>query len=256
MLLVVKQIGFILLLGCTLLVLVIGLMLPQIPQPQDYHHFADQRSWLSVRNAWNVLSNLPFALVGIWGLFLLLSKPIQFVDKREYWLWTYISCGLILVAFGSSYYHLEPGDGRLVWDRLPMTIVFMSFVTVVISDRVSSKLAFCLWPFLLVLGIFSVVQWYFSEIIGAGDLRLYLAVQLYAILIALVMFPLPSHFTRPWDIAVIALLYGLAKVFEFYDKQIYQLCGGVISGHTLKHLAAALASYWLIRMMWKRQLRE
>jgi hypothetical protein len=256
-LLVSKKVGVIILLGSALLLLVIGLLISPIPQPQSYHHFADQRVWFGIDNTWNVLSNLPFALVGIWGLFLLYSHTtLQFIDNHECWFWVLISLGLILVALGSSYYHLAPDNARLVWDRLPMTVVFMSFVADLVLDRISARLAFWLWPFLLIIGIFSVVQWYMSELHGAGDLRLYLALQLYTGLVALMMMLLPSHYTRSSDIAVLVLLYAVAKVFEFYDIPIYQLFGGIISGHTLKHLAAALAAFWLIRMMWKRQIKR
>jgi hypothetical protein len=253
--LVLKKIGVILLLGSALLMLVILSMLSPIPQPQNYHHFAEQHTWFGINNAWNVLSNLPFALVGIWGLFLLFSpNKIQFIDSNERWFWVGISLGLILVALSSGYYHLAPNDSRLVGDRLSMIIVFMSFVAALFFDRINGYLAFWLWPFLLAIGIFSVLQWYVSELHGAGDLRLYAAVQAYTGLIALVMLLLPSHYTRSWDIAIIALLYSLAKLFEIYDHQIYQLYGGIISGHSLKHLAAALGAFWLIRMMWKRQI--
>jgi hypothetical protein len=253
--LVSKKTAIIILLAIALLMLAIGLMLPPIPQPESYHHFADQRSWLGINNAWNVLSNLPFALIGLWGLFLLFfSSKVKFIDSNEPWFWVTISLGLILVAWGSGYYHLAPDDNRLVWDRLPMVIVFTSFVAALISDRINSNLALGLWPFLLFIGIFSVLQWYISELQGAGDLRLYAAVQAYTGVLTLVMLLLPSHYTQSGDLAVIILFYSLAKLFELYDHQIYWFFGGIISGHTLKHLAAALAAFWMIRMMWKRQI--
>jgi hypothetical protein len=46
--------------------------------------------------------------------------------------------------------------------------------------------------------------------------------------------------------------YALAKVLEALDRPIYNL-GHIISGHTLKHLAAAMAVYWLARMIQKRR---
>lgn len=249
-----KKTGAILLLAIALLMLVVGLLMPAIPQPQSYHDFADQRSWFGIPNAWNVLSNIPFALTGIWGLSLLLSPgKIQFIDNSERWLWITISLGLILVAWGSSYYHLAPNNTRLVWDRLPMTIVFMSFVVVLISDRISSRLGFYLWPFLLGVGIYSVLQWHASELNGAGNLLLYAAVQGYTVIVAIVMFIMPSRYTEAWELAIVVLFYCLAKVFEMYDTKISMLSGGIISGHTLKHLAAAMAGVWLIRLMWKRK---
>src|SRR3990172_102797 len=34
----------------------------------NYHNFADQRALWGVSNFWNVVSNLPFLLVALWGL--------------------------------------------------------------------------------------------------------------------------------------------------------------------------------------------
>ena len=249
-----KNTSIAVLLGVTLLIIVIGLLLKPIPQPQAYHNFADQRSWLGVPNAGDVLSNIPFALAGLWGLFLLFSPgQIQFVDARERWPWIGVSIGLILTAFGSGYYHLAPDNARLVWDRIPMTIVFMSFVAALIAERINLRLGLGLWPFLLVVGIYSVFQWHASELRGQGDLRMYAAVQVYAIVVALVMLLVPPRYTRTWDLAIVAAFYGLAKLLETFDPQVLAMTGGLLSGHTLKHLAAAMAGVWLVRMVWKRR---
>jgi hypothetical protein len=115
-------------------------LFPVTPQPQSYHHFADQREWLGIPNFGDVASNLGFAIVGIWGLIELLRRGprgIVFTDPRERWLYELIFVGMLLTAFGSSYYHLAPDNPRLVWDRLPMTIVFMSLVAAVIAERIS-----------------------------------------------------------------------------------------------------------------------
>lgn len=250
-----KKIGVYLLLSIALLMLVIGLLIPPIAQPLSYHAFADNRTWLGINNAWNVLSNLSFALVGVWGLFLLLSPGYcVFEYARERWVWIGLSFSFILVALGSAYYHLAPDNTRLVWDRLPMTMGFMSFVTVLIIDRINSRLGFCMWPLLLTLGICSVLVWHTSELRGVGDIRFYAALQGYTAIAALIMWLMPSHYTRSNDIVVVVLLYALAKGFEVLDFQIYQLTHHVVSGHSLKHLTGALACAWLIRMMWKRRI--
>jgi hypothetical protein len=238
----------------TLLILAIGLIIGPIPQPQAYHDFADQRNFLGIANAWNVLSNIFFALAGIWGVFLLLSPcKVQFIDDRERWPWFGVSIGLILTAIGSSYYHLAPDNYRLVWDRLPMTIIFMSFAAALITERINVKLGLCLFPVLLAVGFCSVLYWFFSEQRGVGDLRLYFGVQAFTIVVVLIMLITPSPYERNWDLAVILLLFGLAHLFEIYDKPIAIFTDKGISGHTLKHFAGALAGIWLIRMIWKRK---
>lgn len=250
-----KKTSIALLASTAILLIVVGLLLKPIPQPQDYHDFADQRHWLGIPNAWNVLSNIPFALAGIWGLFLLFSPgKVQFVDNRERWFWVGISIGLALTAVGSSYYHLDPDNSRLVWDRLPMTVVFMSLVAALIGERINLRLGLWLWPVLLSIGFCSVLLWQTSELRGDGDLRLYIGVQEFTILVIVVMLLSPSPYNRNWDLAVAIVFYGLARLFEMYDHQIYVLTKGIISGHTLKHFAAAMAGIWLIRMIGKRKI--
>lgn len=237
------------------LIIVAGLLLKPIPQLYSYHNFADQRTWLGVPNAWDVLSNAAFALAGIWGLFLLFSHgKVTFIDDRERWLWIGVSLGMILTAVGSSYYHLKPDNARLVWDRLPMTIVFMSYVAALICERIDMRLGLWLWPFLLGIGFYSVLLWRATELRGTGDLRFYLGIQVFTILASLVLLLAKSPYNRSWDLAVAAGFYGLAIVFEMFDHQIYLFSGGIISGHALKHFAAAAAGAWLIRMIWKRNI--
>src|SRR5580704_2712437 len=128
--LISRRVGLRVLFVITIVIFVVDLLLPRIPQPQSYHMFADQRSFLGIPNFGDVVSNVPFAIFGLWGLaFLMRSSSEQlsehFLDSRERWFYLIIFTGLLLTAFGSSYYHLAPSNARLVWDRLPMTIVFM-----------------------------------------------------------------------------------------------------------------------------------
>jgi hypothetical protein len=226
----------------------IAFLLPPIPQPLWYHMFVDQRSFLGIPNFNDVVSNLPFAVVGLWGLIFLL----RFGGGRQRWPYVIVFAGLFFTAFGSAYYHLQPSNARLVWDRLPMTIVFMSFVSAVIVERISPRLGLWLMPALLAIGVTSVLQWRASELHGHGDLRFYAAVQLYAVTFLLIALLLPSRYTRGRDLAFVAGFYVLAKVLEALDRPIFEL-GHMVSGHTLKHLAAACAGYWILRMLLKRR---
>jgi hypothetical protein len=247
-------VGLLVLAGVVLVLAFI--LLPRIPQPQAYHHFADQRGFLGIPNFGDVSSNLPFAVVGLWGfVFVLRVKPDyqRFVDPRERWPYAFVFMGLLLTAFGSSYYHLAPDNARLVWDRLPITVVFMSTVAAVIAERISVRAGLWLLPALLALGAGSVLQWYESELHGSGDLRLYAAVQVCSALVLLVALLLPPRYTRGSDLAVVVAWYVLAKLLETFDRAIFHALGGVVSGHTLKHLAAATAGYWILLMVRKRR---
>lgn len=245
----------IILIGTTFLTVMVFYFFKPIPQLQSYHHFADQRSWLGMPNAWNVLSNLAIALPGIWGIFLLFSpkNKVQFNHPYERWLWMGISIGLILTAIGSGYYHLAPDNSRLIWDRLPMTFVFMSLVAALISERVNTYLGLWLWPLLIGIGFYSVLFWYESELQGKSDLSFYIGIQVYAILITIIMMFSPSPYDRNWDLGVVVICYIFAVLFDLYDHQVDRMTGGIISGHTLKHLMVGLAGAWLIRMIWKRK---
>ena len=61
-----------------------------------------------------------------------------------------------------------------------------------------------------------------------------------------------SRYTRESDIFGVLAIYAAAKAAEALDAQIYAV-GEIVSGHTLKHLLAAAAVWWLLRML---QLRK
>jgi hypothetical protein len=243
-----------LLIAVAVVIAVIAFLLPPIPQPLAYHNFADQRGWLGIPNFADVVSNVAFAIVGVWGLIVVFTpNAVEFIDARERWLYTVMFVALILTAFGSGYYHLAPDNARLVWDRIPIMIVFMALVSAVIAERVSVNAGLWLFPVLQVAGVGSVLLWRASELRGHGDLRFYAAVQVYSILVLLLVLLFPPKYTRGPDFAIVVGLYVLAKILEEADRQVFAL-GHIVSGHTLKHLAAAAAGYWILRMLKKRDL--
>ena len=249
-----RRVGICLLLALTIVVVIVGLLVPRSAQPLSYHEFADRRGWLGIPDFGNVASNIVFGAAGLAGLWYLgaTSGGEPFIEPREKWFYVFIFLGLVLTAFGSSYYHLAPDNARLVWDRLPMTVVFMSLVAAVVAEGISLPAGLGLLPVLLGIGIFSVLEWYSSELDGRGDSRFYAGVQVYAVLVLLVALLLPPRYTRSSYFAVIACLYVVAKICETEDRQIYSL-GHFLSGHTLKHLAAGVAGFWILRMLAKRQ---
>ena len=258
-----RKAGLVVLGIITVIVVVVGFQLKPIPQPQSYHQFADQRELWGIPNFSDVVSNVGFAIAGVWGLVFLLrlsdAKGSQyfvgryFEDRRERWFYLILFAGVLLTAFGSSYYHLHPDNARLVWDRVPMTIVFMSLVAALIAERINLRAGLWLLPVLLAVGVGSVFQWYASELHGAGDLRLYASVQAYSVLFLLLAMLFPARYTRGADLAVVAGFYVLAKLLETFDREIFKVLR-VVSGHTLKHLAAVFAGYWILRMLQRRRV--
>ena len=132
--------------------------LQPIHQDPAYHRFADARAWLGVPNAWNVWSNLPFVIVGLAALQWLARQP---VPHRKMWAVFFI--GITLTGFGSAYYHWNPNNDTLVWDRLPMTISFMAFFAALLAERVSERAGNWLLMPLLAAGIGSVVYWHYTD---------------------------------------------------------------------------------------------
>lgn len=188
-----RRSGIWLFLALAALVAVAAVLSPRTDLPPSYHHFADQRSWLGIPNFGDVASNLAFLVAGLCGLVFLSRKSnsAQFIDAVERWPYLFVFFGLVLTAFGSAYYHLAPDDARLVWDRIPMTIVFMPLVAAQIGERIHIKLGLWLLPLLTAVGIGSVLQWRWTVVHGVPDVRFYAAVQLYSVLALAIVLLLP-----------------------------------------------------------------
>ena len=158
---------------------------------------------------------------------------------------------ITLIGAGSAYYHWQPNNQNLFWDRLPMTLGFMALSAAIVADRIHRALGLkIVLPVLLALGIASLIYWSVTEAAGRGDLRFYGLVQfLPIVLIPIICWLFPqARYTKGRYIAGMILCYGLAKLCEHFDFQIYDLIGEWLSGHTLKHLAASAATAFVIPM--------
>ena len=219
--------------------LMIGHGVP-ILQDRGYHLFADGRSCLGIANFGNVASNLLFLLSGVIG-------ALHCWRKREgaWRSWLVFFIGVALVFFGSAYYHGAPGDDTLVWDRLPMTVAFMGLFAALLSEHLAAKLEPALLAGALLTGIASVFWWQYS-----GDLRIYVWVQGVPLLaIPYLIAAFPGRYTHRHYLLYGVGLYALAKVAELLDHQIYAATGAAISGHSVKHLLAAVAVFCVFRML-------
>ncbi len=215
-----------------------------IPQDRGYHVFADSRSCLGIANFGNVASNALFLLAGLAGA----SWCRR--DRRGAWRsWLVFFSGVALVFFGSAYYHGNPNDDTLVWDRLPMTVAFMGLFAALLGEHLGARLELPLLAATLALGVSSVFWWQLS-----GDLRLYIWVQGAPLLaIPFVISAFPGRYNRRawllWGVG----LYAFAKAAELNDFEVYAATAGAISGHSVKHLLAALAVFCVLRMLQSRQ---
>ncbi len=214
-------------------------------QDQEYHAFADQRSWLGIPNFLDVITNSLFILIGIAGLLFLIKHR----QHRATMSWPVFFIGVLTVGFTSGFYHWHPTDDTLVWDRLSLAVMFMSLTAAVLAEMLDTRFDKLLLLPLLVLGIGSVLYWHFS-----GDLRLYIWAQLTPmILIPLLLIFSKSRYTHAGYLWMTFIFYLAAKVTEIFDTEIYELSGSIISGHSIKHIFAAIGLAFIVHMLRKRR---
>jgi hypothetical protein len=236
----------------TVLCLVGALWLPPVPQPPGYHDFADQRSFFGIPNFLDVASNASFLIAGLLGLYVAFRPGARFMSDGERWPYALFFVGVLLTAWGSSYYHLAPDNERLFWDRLPMTVAFMSLIAAQVSDRVSVRAGLQLLIPLLVIGAASVIHWWMTERVGSGNVVPYAILQGYCVVMLLLIAALfRSRYTHAAAIFAVFAAYVAAKVCESFDRTLFAATG-FVSGHTLKHLAAGLAGLIVCWMLWRR----
>jgi hypothetical protein len=240
------KIKVLLLLLCTFIAFIVMIMLKPFPQDPSYHQFADQRTIAGIPNFFNVISNLPFLFIRLYGLKQVKSSIAPSSVKRMY---SVLFAGIFLIVLGSGFYHYQPNNNSLVFDRLPMTLVFMAFLSSVIAAWIDVKTGERVLVPLLLFGTISVIYWHFSELKGNGDLRFYAFIQFFPMLIIPLIFLL---FRNPENNKGLYLLvwvigwYIIAKLLEIFDSSIYTYTN-VLSGHSLKHIAAAIATLYMVK---------
>lgn len=215
---------------------------PLMTQPQSYHHFADTRMMFGIPNAFDVLSNFFFLVAGALGISEVM-KQAKLLTKKS-WFWFFLS--IILIAPGSAYYHWDPNDSTLVWDRIPMSMGFMALYIALLVEHISTPLERYLFP-AIALGIISVVVWAVTT-----DLRFYFWVQFSSfVTIPLILLLFKSRYTHKVYFLYALVIYGLAKWTEVKDHEIFHGTGDIVSGHTLKHVLAAIGLatlWWMIKV--------
>lgn len=248
--------------------LVVVFFVDPFPQNPGYHCLADDREFLGIPHFGDVVSNLAFLLVGIAGLMFVLGPKGQALLNAPGERLPYVAffAALVLVTFGSTYYHWAPSNGPLFWDRLPITIGFMALLAAFVADRIDLKWGVRALPVLMILGVAVTYQWLLSEGTGPlacndkgrGDLRFYALVQAAAVVSILLMCWLfPARNTDIRYVWMMLVFYGIGKALEFssVDVWVYDLLGWV-SGHTLKHLVSAVATYMVLAMLMEKSRED
>lgn len=219
-----------------IILLLLAIFLPAITQNQNYHNFADQRTFFGIKNVSNTLSNLAFVIVGLWGLINFYKNKYVKISNAFSVLLNLFFITIILTGLGSSYYHLSPNDFTLVFDRLALSLVFAVILAMLANIRISERSGFHTLAELIILAPLSVLLWNYN-----GNLTPYAVLQFGGIVIIALTLLLTKAQKQSPCFASLIILYGFAKVAEFYDVEIFKLSQNLISGHTLKHLIGALA---------------
>ncbi len=212
-----------------------------IPQPSEYHAFADDRTIWGIANFFNVVSNAAFLIPGIAGLWLCTRRAPAGARRA----WTTLFAAVAAVAIGSSYYHLAPADGLLFWDRLPMTVGFTALLVALIDEHMADRAERHLLVPIVAVGLLCLLYWHLYD-----DLRAYFWVQAISLGTALsvaAIYPDASS-ERKYLLAAV-LAYAVAILCEQADRILWDFLGNWLSGHTIKHLVAAFGLYQLFRML-------
>jgi hypothetical protein len=207
------------------------------------HAFIDARSFFGIPNCLDVLSNLPFLFAGTWGLIAVrrasLSPDMRLAAQVFF-------IGLILTCFGSSYYHWAPTDFTLMIDRLGMAIAFAGVISLAAGSRLGDEAASRATPVLLLLAPLAAVAAY-----SLHNVFPWAIVQFGGIALILWLAYLPKRTELPIKLFALIGWYALAKLLEAQDEAVFELTHEIISGHSLKHMAACMAAWPVIAALKK-----
>lgn len=237
----------IVLIAVFLITVVVLFSIQPIAQDLAYHNFSDLRIFFGIPYFMDVVSNLPFIIIGIMG-WQLTTKSYRKTTMAYFLISLTLFTGIFFTGVGSAFYHYAPNNFTLIFDRLPMTLVFTSFFASIIYDYIGSRVGAIAFYSLFVVGIYSIFYWYYTEITGAGDLRLYAFIQFFpmvAVPLILIFYKNNQLYTK--QLLLVFFAYVISKLTEHYDVAIYDFLK-VISGHTIKHLFSALALYFVYQI--------
>jgi len=223
----------------------LALWLPPQTQPGYYLHFADRRAWLGIPFASDVLSNLPFALAGFWGLRVLARVPATALAQTPRVLAALFFVGLLLTALVSGGFHWQPDQSGLAADRLGMTLAFAGVLGLGAAGGISVRAGAALTVAVLLCGPLAV--WAAAH---QGNLLPWAVLQgggMVLLLLLAASRPLPTALPVRWGVVI--AIYAVAKALELSDHAVFDATGHLISGHSLKHMVAALSAWPVIQAL-------
>lgn len=230
-------------LGAIAVIIAVGNKAPLTRGP-EFHHYADQRTWLGIPHAGDVLSNLAFIVAAAWVALRMRAPkvPAGFASAA--------CAGVALIGIGSALYHVAPADTTLAFDWAPIAITLSLIVATLIADRIGARAGAIAAMFGSVCAASAVIYWWTTGGTAGGDMAPYVAAQLLGVAL-----PLLVAVSRPGQIATVELLlaiagFAAARMFAAHDAELLSMVG--ISGHSLKHMAAAVAAAVALRALYTR----
>jgi hypothetical protein len=221
----------------------IAIVKQPITRGPSFHHYADTRTWLGIPHAGDVLSNAGFLIAALWA-----ARRLRDPLGR-------LACaGVFAIGIGSAAYHAAPCDTTLALDWAPIAITLSLIVTAVIADRVGARAAVRAAAVGPLLAGTSVAYWWGSGGTAGGDMTPYVAVQAAGVVLPpLVAISRPGQIATPWLCAAVGG-FAAARAFAAHDAELLATLG--ISGHSLKHLAAAVAAAIALHALCDRETRR
>lgn len=207
------------------------------------HPFIDARTLWGIPNALDVLSNLAFVPLGLWGLWLLHRAPNVPLATRQ--AAAVFFAGLVLTCFASSFYHWAPSALGLTIDRAGMAVAFAGVLGLAAAEHVSLRSAPWVWGSVLAAGLLAAML---NFIMGA--IAPWAVVQFGGIAVVLWAAGQPALRTAlgvRWGVLI--AVYAVAKLLELGDEAVFHATGDMVSGHSLKHIAASLAALPVIAVL-------
>jgi hypothetical protein len=200
------------------------------------HPFIDARVLWGVPNALDVLSNLAFVPLGAAGLWVLHRAPSVHSAARQSA--TVFFIGLLLTCISSSIYHWAPSVWGLAVDRAGMAVAFAGVLGLAAAERISLRAAPWVWSVVLLAGLIAIMLNY-----AMGVMAPWIAVQFGGMAVVLWAAAQPRRAGAVgvrWGVVI--AIYVVAKCLELGDEAVFHATGGLVSGHSLKHVVASLAA--------------
>lgn len=219
------------------LTIVVVAVVVTITRGPEFHRYADTRSWLGIPNAGDVLSNGAFLIAAV--LPLRACVPAAYAAAAR--------AGVFCIGLGSALYHVAPSDTLLAFDWAPIVLTLAVVGAAAIHDRTGPRAGLLALGIAPLFALGSVAWWLASGGTHGGNMAPYVAVQVTGIALPLSLAAVAPGAIRARYLVLGLIAFGVARLCASHDRDLLDLIG--VSGHSLKHVAAAIAAGCALRSL-------